>query len=306
MFMVSGSLAAVVNDGLVRLAVDDGLDVYQALFLRGCGMVVILVAIRRGRADRLDRRHLSGPLLVRVGAEVVVAAAFFTAIAHVEFATAHTILMAAPFAVTVVAARLGERVTRGRYVPVAVGFVGVLAVVRPTPDGFSPWSLLIVAAATALVVRDVATKRIERHTSPWTIALLTAAALTTLTGILSAVTGWGSITARSALVLALACGLLVAAYLLLIEAVRIAELSVSAPLRYTTVVGAVLVGLVFFGEVPDGPTMLGCSLIVVAGATAARADANEMANQLEDTFGPAAQDSSISPPLVRRKPQASR
>lgn len=267
--MTLGSLAAVINDGLVRLATEDGLDVYQALFLRGCGMSLILVIAGKVRGERLTRQQLTRPLVIRVGAEVVVAATFFTAIIRIEFANAHTILLLVPFAVTVIAATLGEQVTLRRYLLVAVGFVGVIVVVRPAAAGFSPWSLLVLAAAAALIVREFATRRIDASTPPLPIALLTAAALSATSGALSAVTGWGAVSGRSALMLVLACAFLIAAYLLLIETVRVGDLSASAPFRYTTVVGAVVVGLVFFGEIPDTFTVVGCSLIVGAGVAAA-------------------------------------
>lgn len=273
LYMALGSLAAVINDGLVRVAIEDGLDVYQALFLRGCGMIVILVAASRVRGERLDRRCLTRPLVLRVAAEVVVAATFFAAIVHIEFANAQTILMVVPFAVTVVAARLGEHVTRRRYVLVVIGFAGVIGVVRPTPDGFSPWALVVIAAAAALVVREFATQRIDANTPPLPIALLTAVAITVMMGTVSVVTGWGAITARAAIILILACVCLVAGYLFLIETVRVGDLSVSAPFRYTTVVGAVVVGLTFFGETPDSLTIIGCILIVGAGVITARTDA---------------------------------
>ena len=146
-YMVLGSLAYVVNDGLVRVATEEGLDVYQALFLRGCGMIVVLAVAGRIRNEHLDLASLSRPLVVRVGAEVVATALFFAAIVHLEFANAQTILMVVPFIVTVAAARRGEHVTPRRYLLVATGFTGVIAVVRPTPDGFSPWALLVMAAA---------------------------------------------------------------------------------------------------------------------------------------------------------------
>ncbi len=272
LYMALGSLAAVVNDGLVRLATEDGLDVYQALFLRGWGMIVIFVIAGRVRGERFDRQFLTRPLLLRVAAEVVVATAFFAAIVHIEFANAYTILMAAPFAVTVVAARRGEHVTRRQYVLVVIGFAGVVAVVRPTPDGFSPWALLMIVAAAALVVREFATQQVEARTSPLTIALLTAVAITATAGAISVVTGWGAITARAVVVLAVACVCLVIGYLFVIETVRVGDLSVSAPFRYTTVVGAVAVGLAFFGETPDALTIIGCTLIVVAGAVTTRLD----------------------------------
>ncbi len=178
----------LVLDG-VRVATEDGLDVYQALFLRACGMIVILAAASRVRGERFDRRCVTRPLVLRIAAEVVVAATFFAAIVHLEFANAQTILMVVPFAVIVVAARLGEHVTRRRYVLVVIGFAGVIAVVRPTPEGFSPWALLVIAAAAALIVREFATQRVDANTPPLPIALLTAVAITTIMGAISVVTG---------------------------------------------------------------------------------------------------------------------
>ncbi len=271
--MTLGSLAAVINDGQVRIAIEDGLDVYQALFLRGCGMIVVLGVASRVRGERFDRLSLTRPLVLRVASEVMVAAAFFTAVVHLEFADAQTILMLAPFAVTIVATRRGEQVSGRRYLLVAIGFVGVVAVVRPTPGGFSPWPLLVIGAAAALVVREFATPRIHVSTPPLAIALLTAMAITAMMGSVSLVTGWSAITARAVLVLGLACLCLAAGYLFLIETVRVGDLSASAPFRYTTVVGAVMVGLAFFGESPDALTLVGCVLIVAAGVITARLDA---------------------------------
>lgn len=271
--MVLGSLAAVVNDGLVRVAIDDGLGVYQAVFLRGCGMILILIAAGRVAGDGLGRRAPTSPLVLRIAAEVVVVAAFFTAIVHVEFASAQTILMTAPLVVTVVAARRGELVRWHRYVLVVVGFVGVVMVARPTADGSSPWLVLVAVAAAAVVVREFATRRVDPATPPRAIALLTALAITMVSGPISIISGWAAITSRAALALVLACACLVVGYLLLIETVRVGDLSFSAQFRYTTVVGAVVVGLVFFGERPDLPTIVGCALIVLAGAASTRADA---------------------------------
>ena len=272
LYMSVGSSAAVVNDGLVRVAVEDGLDVYQALFLRGSAMILILAVAGRVRDERLDHRRLSRPLVVRVGAEVVVAATFFAAIVHLEFANAQTILMLAPFAITIVAARRGEPVSRRRYVLVAIGFAGVVAVVRPTPDGFTPWTLLVMVGAAALVVRELATRRIEPETPPLPIALLTAVAIAVMSGAISLTTGWAAPTLRSLAVLALACVFLIAGYLFVIETARTGDLRVSAPFRYTTVVGAVLFGLVVFDETPDPLTIVGCTLILGAGVITAHDD----------------------------------
>jgi drug/metabolite transporter (DMT)-like permease len=123
------------------------------------------------------------------------------------------------------------------------------------------------------VVREFATQQVEATTPPLAIALLTAVAITAMAGTISVVTGWGALTTRAVLVLVVACVCLAVGYLFVIETVRVGDLSVSAPFRYTTVAGAVAIGLAFFRETPDALTIIGCTLIVLAGVVAARTDA---------------------------------
>lgn len=272
--MTVGTLAYVINDGLIRQATEEGLDVYQSLFLRGCLMVILLVSAARRAGYRVADLRADTASRVRVAAEMVATACFFAAIVRLEFANAQTILMLVPFAVTLAAARrLGEPVDAARYVLVGVGFAGVLAVVRPTPGEFSAWALLAVAAALCLVVREFATRRVDPDIPPLVLALMTAIAITSMTGVLSLFTGWGTITGPAVGVLVLACGCLIVGYFCAIQAVRVGDLSASAPFRYVAVLGAVAVGYVLFGETPDGLTWVGCALIVGAGVLSARADA---------------------------------
>lgn len=273
--MTVGTLAYVVNDALIRRSTEEGLDVYQSLFLRGCLMVVIFAGWAWRAGHRPSELRADGPTRRRVGAEVIATACFFAAIVRLEFANAQTILMLVPFLVTLVAARrLGEVVDARRYGLIAVGFVGVVAVVRPLPAQFSPWSLLVVVAALLLVVREFATRQIDPTIPPVVVALQTALAITSMTGVLSIVTGWGQLNVAALVMLAGACGFLIVGYLCAIQAVRIGDLSASAPFRYSAVVGAVVAGFVLFDEAPDTLTWIGCTLIVGAGVLSARADAS--------------------------------
>ncbi len=274
LYMVIGSLGYVINDALIRAATDAGLNVYQALFIRGVAMTTLFAAWARTRRQPLTRQHLTDrPIVMRVGAEVVGTALFFAALVNLEFANAQTILMVVPFAVTLVAARfLGELVTLAHYLAVALGFAGVIAVMRPTPGDFSAWSLVVVASAAALVVREVATRDVDPDTPALPIALFTAVAITTMTGTLTVVTGWEPVTVEALVYLAFACGFLIVGYIFIIQTVRVGDLSVSAPFRYTTLVGAVVLGYAAFGETPDALTGIGCALILVAGVWATQID----------------------------------
>lgn len=271
LYMAIGSLGYVVNDALIRAATDEGLDVYQALCLRGVAMSSVFLVAAQIRGQHLSRRRLRRPLVIRVLAELGATALFFAALINMPFANAQTILMLVPFAVTVVAAvHLGERVSAAQYAAVIVGFVGVLIVVRPATDSFSWWSLAVAASAALMVVREFATRRVDRDTPALPIALLTAVGLSVLTGTISIVTGWTQPTGRAIVLVALACACLIVGYVFTIETVRVGDLSVSAPFRYTTLIGAVAIGAVFFDEIPDLVTVAGCAVIVIAGVVSIR------------------------------------
>lgn len=275
LYMVIGSLGYVTNDALIRAATDEGLDVYQALFLRGLAMSAIFAAATRMRGPGLRRDQLSRPLVLRVVAELIGTALFFGALVQLEFANAQTILLIVPFAVTVVAALVfGESVSRRQYAAVLAGFVGVLLVVQPATDGFSVWSIAVVGAAAMLTIREFATRSVPTDVPASSIALVTAVGITVMTGVIATFTGWNAITLRALVLVLCACVCLVVGYVFTIETVRVGDLGVSAPFRYTTLLGAVVFGYVLFDEIPNALTIVGCSIIVLAGLWAIALDRN--------------------------------
>ena len=264
--MTVGSLGYVLNDAMIRVATEEGLDVYQALALRSLAISLLLGTFSLLRGEPISRKQFQMPLIVRVVAELAASALFFGALVHLDFANAQTILLIVPFAVTLAAAIiLGERVTWRQYAAVVAGFVGVLLVVQPATDEFSVWSIAVLASAAILVVREFATRRVSTSTPASSIALVTAVGLTMLTAAISILTGWGTLTSAALTALAVACLSLIVGYIFSIQTVRVGDLSVSAPFRYITLLGAVLFGYVFFDEIPNTLTIIGCSIIVIGG-----------------------------------------
>jgi drug/metabolite transporter (DMT)-like permease len=93
----------------------------------------------------------------------------------------------------------------------------------------------------------------------WSAIIVTAASATT------APFGWQPVTA-SAGAWFIAVGILnTGAHFLLIEAYRAAEASIVAPVRYTSIVWAALLGYAVFGEVPDAWVWTGAAVIVASG-----------------------------------------
>ena len=264
--MTIGSLGYVVNDGFVRRITENGPNVYQVLFLRSLGLAVLFAALGRAAGDHAKRTHLRRPFLLRIAAETAAAALFFAAVVRLEFANAQAILQVTPFAVMLAASFvLKERVQIRQYIAILVGFAGVVIVVRPATEGFSMWSLAVVASAGFMVIRELATRNVHEDTPAFSIAFATAIGLAGLTGVLSLFSGWSSFSAQSALLLFLSICSLSVGYVFTIQTVRIGDLSVSAPFRYTVLIGAVVIGYLLFDEVPDRLTVIGSLIIIVTG-----------------------------------------
>ncbi len=264
--MVLGSIGYVVNDSLVRKVSDQGLDVYQVLCMRSAGLAVLMYAVGQLRGESFQTSHLQSSVLKRVAAEMLAGVLFFAAVVRIEFANAQAILLLVPFAVTMAAAVvLKERVSMLRYLTVALGFVGVVIVIRPATDGFSAASLLVVAAAAVLVIRELSTRDVPAEIPAVSIGFVTAVGMTLVTAVLALAAGWGSVTLGQLGLITLAFSSLYFGYYFTIQTVRVGDLSVSAPFRYTTLIGAVILGIVLFDEIPDLLTIVGISIIFITG-----------------------------------------
>lgn len=265
-YMTIGSVGYVVNDAFVRRVTENGPGVYQVLLFRSLGLAVVFGLAGVLRGERLERRHVSRPLLARVSAEMVASSLFFAAVVNLEFANAQALLQVVPFAVMLTAAIvLKERVSLAQYAAILLGFAGVIVVVRPATSGFSSWSLVVLLSAAFMVVREFATRRVDRGIPVFSIAMLTALGMALVTGLLSLTESWRAFSGASIVFLAASIASLTLGYFFTIETVRVGDLSVSAPFRYSMLVGAVIVGYLLFDEVPDALTIVGSTIIVVTG-----------------------------------------
>lgn len=287
--MAFAGLAVTVNDALLRSITDDGPGPYQVLCMRSVAIATLFLAVGRARGEHTRRPHLSVPLLVRTCAEVVGAACFYTALVRVEFANISAIVQVIPLMVTLGAAvYLRERVTVAQYATVMMGFVGVVVLVRPGTDSFTPWALFAIATAVFATIREFATRRIPTTTPLVSISFVTAVGLALLTAALSIPDGWEPLPGSAWLRMAGSVVALSIGYMLSVYAVRIGDLSVSAPFRYVPVVGAVAIGYWAFGETPDLLTWIGAAIIVAAGLVAIELERRAGVRRRLAPVGPAA------------------
>lgn len=273
-YMMVGAMACfVVNDALVKL-VSASLPAAQLVFLRGlmASALVLAVAFALGA-----QRRLAAVLQPRVALRAVVDAVgtfmYLLSLFHLPLANATAINLSVPLFMIVFAVWfLRERPGAARWTAVALGFVGVLAVVQPRGEGFNAWALLCLAGTLLHAGRDLMTRAIPPATPSIVVTLATALAITLLTGAVVAVQGWQPVALREFALLAMAASFLATAYFLLIQCMRQGDVSLTAPFRYSGVLLAVPLGYWLWGDVPNAWAWAGIALLVGAGLYVLRSE----------------------------------
>ncbi len=265
--MVAAMGGFALEDMFIKL-LSASLPTSQILILLGTGGTLIFATSARARGARLFAPALfTRAMWLRNLGEVSGTVCFVSAITLVPLSTASAILQATPLAVTLGAAVfLGAPVGWRRWSAILVGFAGVLLVVRPGLAGFDPAALLAVASVFGLATRDLCTRVAPPAVSSLTLSAY-GFAMATLAGVVLLPFGSGPVMPDTAAALALLGALCVgvAAYYGITAAMRVGEVAVVTPFRYTRLVFAIGIGMAVFGERPDVLTLMGAAVIIASG-----------------------------------------
>lgn len=265
--MSASVVVFIFNDALIKLAAET-MPPLQAIGLRGvfatmwCGFALLL----RGEWGQVHRiRH---PVVALRGVlEAVAAISYLVALAYIPFAIATAVNLSTPlFLAALAVLLLKETVGWRRWSAIAVGFVGVLMVIQPRAGDAGIWTWLVVFSSLAGALRDVIARWVP-PTVPTLVVSMSSAVTLAVVGVAWAIfDGWQPMTHRGiALVLGssllLACG-----YQLLMIALRSgAALAVLGAFRYASVLWAIAIGYVLWGDVPNLLAVAGIAVIVGAG-----------------------------------------
>lgn len=239
--------------------------VVQILWFRYVLFVIVAYCLMKRVGGGVDWRRpwlqLSRGLLLVTQMALIVFAFSRMALADVQAILAITPLMVTALSVPV----LGERVGPLRWSAVGVAFVGMLVILRPGLGVLQPATLLVLLAALIgsiyLVLTRVAGRTDAPEVSLFWLAITGFAVLCAIVPffwkIPVNVTDWG--------LLFLVAVLGIIGHFCLIKAFQLAEASVLQPYIYSGLIGAIVVGYVVFGDLPDLPTLIGALIIVGSG-----------------------------------------
>lgn len=263
--LVAVGLLALMDAGLKGLA--PHYPPLQVAALRGMVSLPLVCAYVawRGKVGTLLR--VRWPLhLLRGALAIVMLGLFAYGLRTLPLTEAYTIVFVAPLIITALSGPvLGERVGALRWTMIAIGFAGVLVVLRPTGSGVvSVAGLAVLAAAAAYAVSAVTVRLLGRTDSAESMVFWLMAMLSLGAGLLAA-PDWVPVRLEHGWVLAAIAVTGFLGQIAITEAFRRAEASLIAPLEYTALAWGAGLDWFFWHTLPDGVTLVGAAIIVASG-----------------------------------------
>ncbi|UWQ20554.1 DMT family transporter [Jannaschia sp. W003] len=266
--MTAAMAGFACEDALIK-SLGGALPPAQIIWMLGLGGALVLGLILALRGEPLWVPELRHPrVLLRSAADAVGASFFVPAVVLIPLATASAVIQATPLVVAMGAALfLGQTVGWRRWTAIAVGFGGVLLILRPGADSFDPLVLLAVGGMLCLAVRDLATRGLPNALSGLLLSMVAFAAIVPA-GLLLQLALAQPLVVPTALQLLTMAGCLVfglAGYVAIVGATRAGDIAVISSFRYARMVFALVLAAIFFGERPDAFTLAGIAVVVGAG-----------------------------------------
>jgi drug/metabolite transporter (DMT)-like permease len=239
----------------------------QILFFRSLfGLIPIFFLIPKNRLKNFYKTQKIGLHFYRSFLGAIAMASIFIALRNLELAETVAMTFAGPIFVTLFSIFfLSEKVRLTRWSAVVIGFVGVIFISRPgfeTANIFYIFPIIFCLgfAAVCILIR----KLTLYGESVWLIAFY----FTLVSGLVGLATlpfgGWLIPTKIDFILLALIGIFGSVANLLLTQSYKLAEVSLTTPLKYLALIYAIAFGFFIFQEIPSSYTILGAGLIVVS------------------------------------------
>ena len=240
--------------------------VLQIVFIRNIFVLALVLCMvwRKGGINSLvvqNRKGIALRALFQFGAAYFIA----TTIIFLPLADAESLFFAAPLIIAFLSPHiLGERVGWRRKSAIFCGFIGVIIMLRPTPDLIQPLAFFGVAAAVFIALRDIWTRKLRQGETA--NAIMFWSELGVLIGSFPlALYFWQPLMTNDLAIMAFAGIFLGAAQFTMALAFITAEAATVAPFRYTVIILTTLFGYLFFGDIPDIFVIVGVAIVIASG-----------------------------------------
>lgn len=265
LFAISSYFCFSLLDAIQKTAIINH-SVFQLLLIKYSFVLLLsLFESKRKNNPKFYKSNNYKLQIFRSLLSVVESGFFVLAFRYMTLADAHSVGALAPVIVVALSVIiLKEKVSIKVWIAIFVGFVGVLIVLRPTSTIFDIKSMIPLVAAFFLGLYQVITKKTSEYDSPEVSLFYTSIVGIIITSLL-AFNFWQSTNMISYL-LFLGIGIFFSlGFYFQINALSNARASIIQPFHYTLIFWAIILGYIFYGDIPDIFTIIGAIIITSSG-----------------------------------------
>lgn len=265
---MSGALTSFIAMAIAGRELSNELSVPQLLMMRSAvGLLIISALIFRHNSTLFGTPTL-GLHLIRNSAHFAGQYGWFVGIASIPLAEVFALEFTTPIWCLLLAPLLvGEKVTPIRVISVALGFTGIMIILRPGIEIIDPAALAVLAAAAGFAVAYLMTKKMSGlggdrgSQAPLTI-LFYMCLIQLLLSLWPAASDWRTIETWHWLPVLVISLTALSAHYCITRALKLADASIIAPIDFLRLPLIALLGFVLYGEALDMWVILGAAIML--------------------------------------------
>ena len=256
-----------LTDLLIKISTQ-ALPTGQVMICYGLGSIIVfywIISIK-GESIRLTPLKSTTVVLRNIG-DLIAMNAMFLALVYVPLSTIGAVIQTVPILVTAAAALfLGEQVGFRRVLAIFGGFLGTLLIIQPGDANFDISATLVIVAAVGMALRDIATKLVRENFSTLLLSFYSCLLFILSGSVLLVITGEANVpdmidvVVLAAMVISGSLG-----FFCMTEAVRLGDMSVVSPFRYTRLLFSLAFGVLILDEQVNTLMLIGSTLTILSG-----------------------------------------
>lgn len=263
-WMCSSMLLFVCMDGATKYLIRT-YPIAEVIWVRFVFHLLFMVPLMAGRFPVLAKTRSPGLQVLRGVMVILTNVAIIVALQVLPLAEVSVLSSVSPLIVTALSVPLlGEKVGARRWIGVAIGFAGVVLVVRPGGDLIHWAAIFPLLGSISYAINQISTRRLGGIDHPLTTVFYTALVGVASTSVIVPflwvppdAMGWALMGGIGLLSLG--------GHIFSARAFQAAPAAAVSPFNYSSLVWATAVGYVVFGDLPDGWTVVGATIIVASG-----------------------------------------
>ena len=253
----------------VLIKITNEYDVGQVMFSRAIfGLIPIFFLIPKNRIKNFYKTKNKLLHFYRSFVGAIAMYAIFVGLRNLQLSEVTSLAFSGPIWVVIFSILfLGEKIRAKRWIAVALGFVGVLIISKPGFDNLNFYYIYPIIFTLGFAGVSIFIRKLTLAGEPIYLIAFYFSLCSAIFGLFTLPFGGWAVPTSYDLVLLILIGFLGSiANLLLTKSYQLAEVSLTTPLKYLSLVFAIIFGFYLFNEIPTIYTLAGASLIVISSA----------------------------------------